>query len=48
MDNFSRLILCEKQAQCGKGARYMLEIYESSKDPYMEHRIAGRHCVTAL
>lgn len=34
--------------QCGKCARCVFQIYESSKDPYMERQIGKRQCITAL
>lgn len=45
MNSFSRLI----KRPTMERARYIRpKIYESSMDPYVEHRIAGCHCVTAL
>jgi len=34
--------------QCGKSAKCVFQIYESSKDPYTECQIGKRQCITAL
>lgn len=42
-DNVSRLVSCAVREE-----REMFQIYESSKEPYVERQIGKRQCITAL